>query len=115
MMPASVKLRVTCATWATLTPFCIRASRRSSATSSPPVTATQPARAMSWQTSGVKKVSKRMLPHQVAVTPRSSRRSESFFSRAGGAASSTRWNPVWPVSRISASMRSTNRSAEATL
>ena len=65
MMPASVKARVTRATCSTVTPFFISASRRSDATSSPPLTATQPDRASSSASSGVKAFSKRMLPHQV--------------------------------------------------
>ena len=42
MMPASVNARVTRATCATVTPFCISFSRRSDATSRPPLIATQP-------------------------------------------------------------------------
>jgi hypothetical protein len=41
-MPASVKARVTRATWSTETPFFIRLSSRSDATSSPPEMAMQP-------------------------------------------------------------------------
>ena len=113
MTPASVKARVTRATCSTVTPFCISASNRLEATSSPPVTAMQPARAISAQSAGVNVFSKRMFPHQVIETPRSSSRSETARSMAGGAASSTKWKPVSPVSATSGSMRSTIRSAAA--
>jgi hypothetical protein len=65
MTPASVNARVTRATCSTVTPFFISASRRSEATSSPPLTATQPDAASSWHSSGVNAFSKRMLPHHV--------------------------------------------------
>ena len=65
MMPASVNARVTRATCSTVTPFFMRSSSRSDATSSPPLTATQPDSASSAQSSGVNVFSKRMLPHQV--------------------------------------------------
>ncbi len=65
MTPASVNARVTRATCSTVTPFFISSSRRSDATSSPPLIATQPERASSSTSSGVKVFSKRMLPHQV--------------------------------------------------
>ncbi len=69
MTPASVKARVTRATCSTVTPFCISASSRLEATSRPPVTAMQPARAIRSQSVGVKVFSKRMFPHQVIATP----------------------------------------------
>ena len=114
MMPASVNARATRATCATVTPFCIRSSRRLDATSRPPVTATQPERASSAASSGVKVFSKRMLPHQVITTFRSRRRWASARSAAGGAASSTKWKPVWPVSAHEGDDAIDEQSAEAT-
>ena len=90
MMPASVNARVTRATCSTVTPFFMSSSNRSDATSSPPLTATQPASASSWQSSGVKVFSKRMLPHQVMLSFSAIRRFASARMPAGGAASSTR-------------------------
>ena len=73
MMPASVNARVTRATCSTVTPFFMSSSSRSDATSSPPLTATQPGLASSAQSSGVNVFSKRMLPHQVMLNRSSSR------------------------------------------
>ena len=81
---------MTRATCSTDTPFFISFNRRSEATSSPPDTAMQPLSASSWQTSGVKDFSKRMLPHHEIATPRRSSSSASAFSALGGAASSTK-------------------------
>ena len=83
MMPASVNARLTRATCSTVTPFFISVSSRSEATSRPPLTATQPDRASSSASSGVKVFSKRMLPHQVMVTPRAIRRSARARSAGG--------------------------------
>jgi hypothetical protein len=85
-----VKARVTRATCSTVTPFCMSASSRLEATSSPPVTAMHPARAIRSQSAGVKVFSNRMFPHQVTRTPRSMSRCDSARSIAGGAASSTK-------------------------
>ena len=56
-------------------------------------------------------------PRAEAEKPRrsslSSTRSPSSFRAAGGAASSTKWNPVCPVSSMMVSMRSTRTSAVA--
>ena len=90
MTPASVSARVTRATCATVTPFFMSSSSRSDATSSPPDSATQPERASSAASSGVKVFSKRMLPHHVQTTLRAISRSASARSPAGGAASSTK-------------------------
>ncbi len=68
MMPASVNARVTRATCSTVTPFFMRSSSRSDATSRPPLTATQPDSASSAQSSGVNVFSKRMLPHHVIAS-----------------------------------------------
>ena len=114
MTPASVNARATRATCSTVTPFFISASRRSDATSSPPLTATQPERASSSTSSGVKCLLEADVapPGDRDAAARCSR-SASARSIAGGAASSTKWKPVSPVSRISASMRSTVTSADA--
>ena len=105
MMPASVNARVTRATCSTVTPFFMSSSSRSDATSSPPLTATQPESASSAQSSGVNVFSKRMLPHHVIASFSAMSRFASARSPAGGAASSTRWKPVSPVSSISARIR----------
>ena len=66
----------------------------------------------SWRhSSGVKDFSKRMLPHQLMLRPRRASSSAIAFSILGGAASSTKWKPVWPVSATTASMRSTSSPA----
>ena len=112
-MPASAKALVTRATCSTDTPFFISLSRRSEATSSPPEMAMQPLSASCWHKAGVNDFSKRMLPHQLIATRRRCSSAASAFSDFGGAASSTKWNPVCPVSCTMASMRSTSVSAVA--
>ncbi len=72
-------------------PFAISFSSRSFAHSSPPVTAMQPAFAMSRQSSGVKRASKRTFPHHATARPRRRISSETRRTRAGGIASSTKW------------------------
>jgi hypothetical protein len=84
-------------------PLFISFSSRSCAHSRPPVTAMQPARAIRRARLGVKFLSKRMLPHQVIVSPRDSSSSQSCRISAGDSASSVKWNPVCPVSRFSRS------------
>jgi hypothetical protein len=69
--------------------------------------AMQPLSASCWHSSGVKDFSKRMLPHQRCHAARCSS-AASAFSDFGGAASSTKWKPVCPVSATMASMRSTS-------
>ncbi|MNL24039.1 hypothetical protein D3C87_1454580 [compost metagenome] len=112
-MPASENARVTRATWSTDTPFFIRFSKRSDATSKPPDTAMQPLSASSSHSSGLKVFSKRMLPHHEMPALRSMSSVASALSDLGGAASSTKWNPVCPVSRTMASMRSASTDADA--
>jgi hypothetical protein len=56
--------------------------------------ATQPLRARRRHSAGVKVFSKRTLPHQVTVTCRAEQALGQRLSAAGGAASSTKWNPV---------------------
>ena len=90
MMPAWVKPSVTRATCAMVTPFSMRASRRSEATSSPPEMAMQPEAASRRQRSGEKVFSKRMLPHQVMATRRLSSSTARSRRARGGAASSTK-------------------------
>ena len=106
MMWAAWNDAATRAAWATVIPFFMASSRRSEAASSPAVTATHPEAASRRQRSRVKAVSNRMFPHHVIATPRSNRHNARPLSPAGGAASSTKWNPRRPVSAISASMRS---------
>ena len=73
----------------------------------------QPLSASSWHSAGLKLFSKRMLPHQVMARRRRCSSSASARSIFGGAASSTKWKPVWPVSATMASMRSTSIDAVA--
>ena len=89
-MPASVNARVTRATWSTDTPFFIRVSSRSEATSSPPEIAMQPLSAISSARSGVKVFSNRTLPHQLMPVPRAISSVARALSALGGAASSTK-------------------------
>ena len=49
-----------------------------------------------------------MLPHQLMAQPRRCSSAASAFSDFGGAASSTKWKPLCPVSATIASMRSTS-------
>ena len=81
---------VTCATCSTDTPFFIKSSKRSEATSSPPDIAMHPLLAKSCANSGVKVFSKRILPHQEIVVCRRSSSAASAFNTLGGAASSTK-------------------------
>ncbi|EWS63834.1 hypothetical protein Y695_02931 [Hydrogenophaga sp. T4] len=112
-MPASLKPLVTRATCSTDTPFFIRFSSLSLATSRPPLMAMQPLCASSSASSGVKVFSKRMLPHHEMLSWRRISSSASALSALGGAASSTKWNPVWPVSSTICWMRSASFSAVA--
>ena len=89
-MPASENARVTRATCSTVTPFFIRLSRRSEATSSPPEIAMQPLSASSWQSSRLKDFSKRILPHHEIASLRFLISAASAFNAFGGAASSTK-------------------------
>ena len=89
-MPASAKALVTRATWSTETPLFISVSRRSEATSRPPLMAMQPLSASCRQSCGVKVFSKRMLPHQLIASRRRCSSAASAFSDFGGAASSTK-------------------------
>ena len=89
-MPASAKPRVTRATWSTDTPFFIRASSRSDATSRPPEMAMHPLSASCWHSAGVKVFSKRMLPHHEMATRRRCNSWASALRDFGGAASSTK-------------------------
>ena len=107
-MPASLKARVTRATCSTDTPFFISLSSRSEATSSPPEIATQPLAARASHSSGVKVFSKRTLPHHEMSSLRRCSSSARPHKALGGAASSTKWKPVCPVSCTMASMRSTS-------
>ena len=61
----------------------------------------------------MKVFSKRMFPHHDTASPRRCSSSAIAFSDLGGAASSTKWKPVCPVSRTTASIRSTSTSAVA--
>jgi hypothetical protein len=58
----------------------------------------QPLSASCRQSSGVKDFSKRMLPHQEIARLRRASSSARALRALGGAASSTKWKPVWPVS-----------------
>ncbi len=82
--------------------FFISCSRRSEATSSPPEMAIQPLSASNWHKSGVNDFSNRTLPHHEIATLRRSSSCANAFSTLGGAASSTKWKPVWPVSAMMA-------------
>ena len=68
----------------------------------------QPLSASCWHSSRVKDFSKRMLPHHEIASWRRCSSAASAFSALGGAASSTKWKPVCPVSATMASMRSTS-------
>ena len=96
-MLASVKLRVTRATCSTVTPLSINFNKRSDATSNPPETAIQPDAFKSKQMSFVKFFSNLMFVHQVTVSLRFMISKAKAFIKAGGAASSTKWNPFSPV------------------
>ena len=96
-MPDSVKFRVTCATCSTVTPFFINSNNRSEATSNPPETAIQPDSFNNKHKSAVKLFSNRMLVHHETTKFRLIISKATSRIKAGGAASSTKWNPFSPV------------------
>ncbi len=101
MMPASVNARVTRATCSTVTPLFMSAEQAIGGDLEPAAHRDAArARRAARHSSGVNVFSNRMLPHQVMTTPRAISRSASARRPAGGAASSTKWNPVCPVSAI---------------
>ena len=92
MIPASWNAFIAFFAEASVMPLFMSFKSRSSAHSSPPVTAMHPAFAISFASSGVNEVSKRMFPHHSHANFRRMISLQTPRINAGGIASSTKWN-----------------------